>query len=522
VKTPAAVDEVLVFGPAASQRVSPSSDTEAPEPGAEPEVEEDRRAKQEISLSTTSTFQKRSEEEKPPSASEASTPGSSNRTFEVPDNFNLNVAVDEGTFLAGYVQCANCKQSFPNTGKVDGRHEVRVLPCFHSVCGPCLQNALADGSGDQMECPICSRRTVKRALADYLPNFDVLSQLDREKLVDSDLVCEECTLGQQAEVYCKDCVMNLCGSCARQHRRSKATTRHALSLLMEQDSRSSGKYVHRAQFCTNHKTWRYELYCEDCDTLICYECATEKHQSHSYKLPTGSLIERHRKKIEEVVDGLRGKLSTAQECQRQLMLATESVETMAQKVQEDVLVTFDEVERSLQARIGQLECDLRDIHREFRPKLDIQKGECSTALVDIWRTIDFLEKVIVRGTDVEMLTLKGHLFREKNQLRQLQHWHEKAHAHLVPWKAGSIKAGWSSWQEAEAVLQRIACCGKVEAVASPQPLQPLEGPPARVTPCSSGMSSSHWAAPRAATPSLATAHSAAMVPMPFGIGLMES
>jgi len=371
--------------------------------------------------------------------------------------------VDKSSIEAGYVECAKCKQIFRNTQKIDGRYEVRVLPCFHSVCGSCLETELSTSSGEGLECPICLRSYKKRALHDFLPNFDVLSSIEREMVGEIDFTCEECILGSRAEIYCGHCVMNLCKPCASQHQRAKATARHPLLSLIEQDKRVIPENAHRAQFCATHRTRRFEYYCEDCESLICYLCCLEAHQSHSYKLPSSSLVAKHRKSIEDILEKLNGRMHESQELQKQTNVMLSDVESGTARVTADIESTFGLMRKAAEARCSDLKRNLADKYGEHRHLLDKYQAECSTALVDIWRTIDFLEKVIDRATNIEVLKLKEHVFQDRNQLRQWQHWTETArrssHSEALRYL---ICADWRSAAESKLVLTKITTAGNLE------------------------------------------------------------
>ena len=206
--------------------------------------------------------------------------------------------------IVAQVDCVMCMKTLHETALYEGRHEVKVLPCFHSVCAACLQALAANSVGDAFDCPACGRRTQKmQALHQYLPHFDLLHHIDRQKVAQSDFLCEECVSGDSpsmscerrmscatrgAETYCEECVMNLCDSCTRQflapnclkqlvtglrHRRRRASANHKLVKLLKQGEEGAEamlltsvltcqvRNMHRAQYCAIHRTSRYELYC---------------------------------------------------------------------------------------------------------------------------------------------------------------------------------------------------------------------------------------------------------------------
>ncbi|CAK0865743.1 unnamed protein product [Prorocentrum cordatum] len=363
----------------------------------------------------------------------------------------------DGTAI--YTSCAICNKSFPDTDKLEGRHEVKLLPCFHCVCGPCLQSALDTHAGDvNFACPLCRKSSLKKSLHEYLPHFEVHSEIDKAQVAQRDFCCEECVSGNRAEVYCSHCVMNLCGMCARQHGRAKATARHELSSLCEEDSSGRVVRVHRAQFCASHRRSRYELFCETCDTVICRECAMTSHQSHNYKLPSASLVERHRRGIQDLVDSLNSGLLSAQECHREINRSCEATAATVQKAKASADRDFDELLRAAEARCAELALGLLSGCRGVRAGLEAEKSRCSAALVDLWRTIDFLEKVLSRGTDVEVLQMKW-LFKETRQLRLMEQWASLASESSISLSCPDLEAGWRSVAERDALLGCISSFG---------------------------------------------------------------
>merc|ERR1712113_670898 len=106
-----------------------------------------------------------------------------------------------------------------------------------------------------------------------------------------------------------------------------------------------------------------------------------------------------------------------------------------------------------------------------RGRLEREMNECSTALVDACRTIDFLEKVLARGTDLDLLRLKGHLFRDSNQLRQLEHWRRLASSEGgEAWTSADFIGGWRSGQESESILRQLESVGDVQSHPGPIPI----------------------------------------------------
>jgi len=384
-------------------------------------------------------------------------------TTEEGELFNC---IDKTRIQSGFVGCAMCSKKFHETSLLEGRHEVKVLPCFHSVCAACLQSILADPTQDGITCPLCMCSLKKRTLHAYLPHFEAHSAIDREKIETSDFSCEECVSGARAEAYCEDCQMHMCGECQRQHRRAKSTVQHSV-LPLRGEVEQSGEapreqIVHRAQYCAIHRTFRYEFYCEDCDVLVCQRCIMEEHQNHSYKLPSVSLVARHRARIQEVVERMCAQLLEAQGLQQRLLANAKAREAKVSKVRTEVEESFEQLWMAAEARCSDLTRELLDVCTKRKEVLEVEKSQCSLAIVDLWRSVDFLEKVISRGTDVEVMQVKTQLL-ERHQ-HQVQQWRELTQRPL-PEPFATMEAGpradWRSSAESEAVLDALSSFGDV-------------------------------------------------------------
>merc|ERR1712087_991100 len=111
--------------------------------------------------------------------------------------------------------------------------------------------------------------------------------------------------------------------------------------------------------------------------------------------------EKHRSKIRDGVEKMNGKLLDAQELQKLVSRSYEASERSAAKTRLDIGEAFDSLLRATENRCAELLRVLDEQTAEHRRKLERDTSECSTALVDACRTIDFLEKVLARGTDLD-------------------------------------------------------------------------------------------------------------------------
>jgi hypothetical protein len=175
------------------------------------------------------------------------------------------------------------------------------------------------------------------------------------------------------------------------------------------------------------------------------------------------------------VTDLQGQVVKAQMRQGQIATIIEMVEERAKTARTDVERTFDDLLCATDARIIELRSQVRESQQKWRLDLELQQRECSVALIDIWRQIDFLAKIMAHGTDTEILSLKGHIFKDKHNQRQLHQWSEMIQPGLLSaWPKGSAKAGWRCPEETEDVLNAIANGGNLVTSTIDNPLDDEE------------------------------------------------
>nr|ACU44967.1 B-box C-terminal domain protein [Pfiesteria piscicida] len=177
-----------------------------------------------------------------------------------------------------------------------------------------------------------------------------------------------------------------------------------------------------------------------------------------------------------MIEKLCANLFEAQELQESVIRRFEEAEVAAMTVRAQINANFDSLLLAAEGRCMRLRQQLNAISTEHRQGLDDSKLDCSRALGEIWRSIDFLEKTLTRGTDIEVLRVKGQLFRQHQQ--QILRWQELASRPLptLAARSGAAKresargctAGWQSEQEAGIFLQRLATFGKLQTTGISQ------------------------------------------------------
>ena len=187
------------------------------------------------------------------------------------------------------LECPICQEHFTDP---------RVLPCQHTFCLLCLEKIIEhQRAKDSIPCPVC-RATYQILTAEIriLPKnifavnlIDIVGQDDinqgkAESAVSNTGQRQLCTLDtdvctQPAPVYCDVCDVYMCEQCELSHKNSKFARNHKIRPATQATTRQ------KQPFCPEHTSKLLDIFCEDCNSILCYMCFFNEHKKHkSYKL----------------------------------------------------------------------------------------------------------------------------------------------------------------------------------------------------------------------------------------------
>ncbi|OWF43682.1 uncharacterized protein LOC110459382 [Mizuhopecten yessoensis] len=98
--------------------------------------------------------------------------------------------------------------------------------------------------------------------------------------VDVPDTCAFCESIQDIDWYCNDCQEALCSKCKDGHLRCKKTRNDEVVPIRE--ANKLGEAV-LPEVCKTHRGKACDLYCSDCNIVMCAMCFTEKHKQHTFK-----------------------------------------------------------------------------------------------------------------------------------------------------------------------------------------------------------------------------------------------
>ncbi|XP_021355130.1 tripartite motif-containing protein 45-like, partial [Mizuhopecten yessoensis] len=213
--------------------------------------------------------------------------------------------------------------------------------------------------------------------------------------------CAWCENVQDVNWYCNDCQEALCDKCKDGHKRGKKTRNDDVVPIKE--ANILGEAV-LPEVCKTHRGKTCDLYCSDCNIVMCTMCFTEKHKQHTFKNIeeeivsqkqdmqdqlkilksksdhfNASLSKRHEmnKSVKESVDVIRQTVQT-----QRLKLKVE-IDSIADAVLVELSALVDEEEKSYQQDCKSHEQTIKEIKRLIRDVEQNTEQMSSTSLFEL-------------------------------------------------------------------------------------------------------------------------------------------
>ena len=180
------------------------------------------------------------------------------------------------------LECPICQEQFSDP---------RVLPCRHTFCLHCLEKIREyQSTTESIPCPVCRatfhlstdcihdlpKNIFAANLIDIVNQGDIFEQTSLGSINTANIhLCtldtDECS--QPATFYCDVCDIYMCEQCEISHQSSKFARKHQPVAVTEATTRQKQPY------CSKHKSKLLDIFCEDCNLMICSSCLSA-HRDH--------------------------------------------------------------------------------------------------------------------------------------------------------------------------------------------------------------------------------------------------
>ena len=309
--------------------------------------------------------------------------------------------------LEEQITCPICLEHFTDP---------KLVPCSHSFCLKCLQRVpieLVNGS-HYLPCPTCrlSCPVPDKGLASLPPSFVINNLIEvyglMKKVSDHQHAsCDNCD-NNNADRYCKQCAMFYCQQCLHFHDKLKSNTSHHTISLDE--VASSVHQLTQAKpdptmNCTDHDK-PLEIFCEECQQLICQHCTVKKHKDHDYDLVTDTYKQHKDAIVQCSLQPLNKEFDRLQEARLILVASKNEISQQVETTIEEIDHTITQIKNHLDDTGRKLKDDARLALRYKDSVLDQQIKEIDTAIDQVSEYRDHVDQCVEVGTPQQLLLTK--------------------------------------------------------------------------------------------------------------------
>ena len=299
-----------------------------------------------------------------------------------------------------------------------------ILPCLHSFCKPCLDRYIEQkekSSNNKMVCPTCYSSF---PLPEDTKSFPVnlhLSHMARsrsfEKQVEEGNVkCQICNDNpKEATSFCCHCCDFLCKKCKHYHL-YMCLSQDENHEILELANYTTGKFkIHvPSQKCPQHTQNELDIFCNECQRLVCLDCAQKDHQDHK-KGSLDEMSEEEKNELQNLMSGIDEALGKVDEALQQIQEMREKVKVSAEEAAAKIHKACDDLIQSVEDRRKILQRKCREIAKGKDDVLLNQMAELENLRNDLSFAQLHAKDAINSYSPQEILTIKKTIQHRLNQ-----------------------------------------------------------------------------------------------------------
>lgn len=244
---------------------------------------------------------------------------------------------------------------------------------------------------------------------DFLPaNFFVNNLLSMVALHEdsggSSLECDNCESGDPPVNRCATCSHFLCEFCTQAHRRGRNTSSHSV-MSLEEAKKMGSAAVTKPSICKEHDGEMIKLFCETCEEAICRDCTIVKHRDHKYTFVKDIFL-KGKESLLKILSETKAKEASLKEALDGVLEKKKRVNSRAELTVEEVVECFKDLRACLDTRCSELVTQIAGFQIAKLMSLEIQQETLETALASVQSSLDFTEKALENGSEVEILNMR--------------------------------------------------------------------------------------------------------------------
>ena len=264
---------------------------------------------------------------------------------------------------------------------------------------------MSQNEAGTLTCPSCYKITPD-CTPSHLPRHikkerDVMLVKTQEQL-SSENICGSCEKKSVLEAFCEDCDSLICYDCIDNHKKMKSLRRHTI-VRLDQSCQS----ISRLPQCSVHSNESVRFYCSSCACLVCSECISD-HKEHEWELIKDA-AESEKEEISSLLPSVESAITPITEAIDEIDNVIENVNTEREELKENIRETFDEIVDIAKKRRSEL---LEEVDKSGLAKttqLDMQRERLVKIKDGLQLTLDTGTTVCSQYDSVELLAVKDYI-----------------------------------------------------------------------------------------------------------------
>ena len=342
------------------------------------------------------------------------------------------------------------------------------MPCLHTYCKKCLIAALAKRPHDPdlqrdrpaINCPLCRAEVAlsNQGIESLPTNFSAARLVETVQLQDKleeNIIqkCNSCIEGDAIASCCECGDFFLCANCFAVHKQLPAIKNHTL-LTLNQFMQSNVPVLaaNKSLLCQRHPQELLQLYCEDCETLVCRNCVLVKHKTHNFNF-IDDVIEEEKEhlqdvtlvELEEILTSTKKAITGVEEMQAKILACNDEHVTELDKM-------FQEITDMLNSRKRLFLVKVHQVTKDDLCPLQKQQEDLITLKQKIESCHDFTQKTLRDGTGTEVMSAKKQMIERTKHLQEL---------HDISLLAPVTKPSTTVYYQMDKIKQVVASLGLV-------------------------------------------------------------
>lgn len=176
-------------------------------------------------------------------------------------------------------------------------------------------------------------------------------------------------------------------------------------MSLEEAKKMGSAAVTKPAICKEHDGEMIKLFCETCEEAICRDCTIVKHRDHKYTFVKDIFL-KGKESLLKILSETKAKEASLKEALDGVLEKKKSVNSHAELIVKEVVECFEDLRACLDTRCSGLVTQIEKFQIAKLKSLEIQQETLETALASVQSSLDFTEKALENGSEVEILNMR--------------------------------------------------------------------------------------------------------------------